>query len=73
MFGDERDKVDYKGQRSTMPPRQRPGTIYAGGKKLRRTMKLLGERQKAHGLTSSNGASRAKDMQRTNPPGSMQV
>lgn len=44
-FGDARDRGDYKGQRSTMPPRQRDGKTYAGGKRLRKAMQNLGARQ----------------------------
>jgi hypothetical protein len=58
---------------ATKPPRQRDGKVYAGGKKLRRAWAKLTSRQKQHGITQSGGASRARQMQSTNPPGSMKA
>jgi len=47
-FGDARDNADYRGQKSTMPARQRDGKPYAGGRPLRRAMRRLKSAQALH-------------------------
>ena len=55
-FGDARDRGDYTGQRSTMPPRERDGATYAGSKRLRKALTRLGARQTAYaGMKDSAG------------------
>lgn len=45
-FGDARDKPDYGRARCTMPPRQRPGKTYPGGRRLRRALTRLESNRK---------------------------
>ncbi len=50
-FGDARDKMLAEGKKNilcTMPPRQREGKNYAGGRILRRRLKSLKQRQAMH-------------------------
>lgn len=47
-YGDARDNEDFKGPRSTMPPRQRDGKEFPGGRHLCRAKRKLAVRQKNH-------------------------
>lgn len=65
-FGDARDNADFKGKRSTMPPRTREGKEFAGGRSLRRAKKNLSMAQKAYVPHAPNSRQHKRTL-----PGSM--
>lgn len=53
-FGDARDNRDWKGGKSTMPPRSRAGSKFPGSKHMRKALEKLSARQNAFAALKNN-------------------
>ena len=69
QFGDARDKPDYSGNRSTMPPRTREGKTHPGGRRMRRALARLESNRK--GILACRAAAKNKSDTALKMPGAI--